>query len=148
MERCRDGRGVRRSVIAWWAKKTPPGLSEVRAGEIQRRAKSIVNAAGGAAGVIMGVCFVPIVMALDLAGIHLTWWHGLILGPLGWPICLVLMSRASRTVSRMVLTEGLCPSCAAPLVGQVPDAKDGCTVCPDCGAAWLVPVAHVAAAVG
>jgi len=33
---------------------------------------------------------------------------------------------------------GLCPTCDAPLKGYVPD-PDGCTVCPECGAAWRLP---------
>lgn len=148
MERCIDGRGVRRAMIAWWGKKGQPGLSEARAGEIQSRAKAIVKAAGGAAGATMGMCLIlPALMAMNLAGIPPAWWHVLIIGPLGWPICWAFMSRASKRVCGMVLAEGFCPSCAAPLDGLAPDTGDGCTVCPGCGGAWhVVPVARGAAA--
>lgn len=142
MQTCSDGRAVRRRMFAWWGKKSPPNLSEVRVGVIQARAKSIVNAAGGASGAIMGASFVPIMMALASAGVQLTWWHGLLMGPLGWPICWVIMRRGTKRVCDMVVTEGLCPCCAAPLVGLTPDTADGCTVCSGCGAAWNVaPVA-------
>ena len=34
-----------------------------------------------------------------------------------------------------LLTQGFCPACAHGLRG-VPPGPDGCTVCPECGAAW------------
>lgn len=37
--------------------------------------------------------------------------------------------------------EGACPSCAYQLRGLAPDA-DGCTPCPECGAAWRVSTAE------
>jgi hypothetical protein len=40
----------------------------------------------------------------------------------------------SRTAA-VFLREGLCPSCVYPLKDISPQ-QDGCTVCPECGAAW------------
>lgn len=34
-----------------------------------------------------------------------------------------------------LLTSGVCPACAYRIAG-VPPEHDGCTVCPECGAAW------------
>lgn len=35
----------------------------------------------------------------------------------------------------------LCPSCVHSLKGLLPSG-DGCTVCPECGAAWRLPATH------
>jgi len=144
MEKCRDARGAGRPMIPWWAKKVKPGLSVAHANKIQARAMSMVNAAGGAAGATMGILFAGLMGMANVAGIAPTWWYGLILGPLGWPIAWAFMSRGLKRVRGMVLTEGFCPSCAAPITGLAPDTEDGCTVCPGCGAAWRVdPVGAV-----
>ncbi len=42
---------------------------------------------------------------------------------------------AIRRCARALLEERRCPSCAYDLQGLAP-APDGCTVCPECGAAW------------
>ncbi len=39
---------------------------------------------------------------------------------------------------RVILTKGYCPSCGYRLVSARPEG-DGCTVCPECGAAWRLP---------
>ncbi|MBX3388863.1 MAG: hypothetical protein KF691_05355 [Phycisphaeraceae bacterium] len=38
-------------------------------------------------------------------------------------------------LARIKLLEGLCASCGYP-IRKLPAASDGCTVCPECGAAW------------
>ena len=39
---------------------------------------------------------------------------------------------------RVILAMEYCPSCGYRLVGTPPEG-DGCTVCPECGAAWRLP---------
>ena len=41
---------------------------------------------------------------------------------------------------RVILAKQYCPSCGYRLVGARPEG-DGCTVCPECGAAWRLSVA-------
>ncbi len=38
-------------------------------------------------------------------------------------------------IAASIQREGFCPSCAQSLEG-LPHASDGCTICPECGAAW------------
>jgi hypothetical protein len=40
--------------------------------------------------------------------------------------------------AREMLRKNLCPHCRFSLAAIVPD-PDGCTVCPECGAAWKLP---------
>jgi hypothetical protein len=42
-----------------------------------------------------------------------------------------------RRVRAAILAEHRCPSCSYPL-GELAAEGDGCTVCPECGAAWRV----------
>ena len=42
-------------------------------------------------------------------------------------------------IARAILKEQLCPSCAYDLSATVPHA-DNLTTCPECGAAWIVPI--------
>lgn len=44
-------------------------------------------------------------------------------------------SLARRRVSKVLLIERYCPCCLYPLFG-LSAQSDGCTVCPECGAAW------------
>ncbi len=53
-----------------------------------------------------------------------------------WLLGIVRPGRAAQTRSRFV-DALLCPACAHDLKG-VPPRDDGCTVCPECGAAWRV----------
>jgi len=41
----------------------------------------------------------------------------------------------AQSVVRAMTRSGLCPSCAYNIQGVDPET-DGCTVCPECGAAW------------
>jgi hypothetical protein len=43
--------------------------------------------------------------------------------------------RALQQQVRQVLRSGVCPACDYPLRG-IPPASDGCTLCPECAAAW------------
>jgi len=53
------------------------------------------------------------------------------------PLAMILVSRRllASEIARFVVGAGACASCDYPLAG-VPEAEDGCTVCPECGAAW------------
>jgi hypothetical protein len=52
---------------------------------------------------------------------------------------LMILGRSLRTVARRsCLRLGLCPACGYE-IGSLPAATDGCTVCPECGAAWRLP---------
>lgn len=44
-------------------------------------------------------------------------------------------------IVRAFLARSLCPACGYSLAGSEP-ADDGCTVCPECGTAWRLPVQH------
>lgn len=58
----------------------------------------------------------------------------------GMPMALFLKRLSWRSADRAVaamLESDLCPACAHGLNG-LPPAPDGCTVCPECGAAWRV----------
>lgn len=53
-------------------------------------------------------------------------------------LCRFLPVRAHRGVLRAVVNEGLCAGCGYRIDG-LPAEPDGCTVCPECGAAWKLP---------
>lgn len=49
-----------------------------------------------------------------------------------------IRKHAPRAIALAFLEACLCPSCGYELRG-LPTEEDGCTVCPECGAAWRVP---------
>lgn len=53
------------------------------------------------------------------------------------PLAMVLVARRllASEIARFMVGAGACASCDYPLAG-VPEAVDGCTVCPECGSAW------------
>lgn len=55
----------------------------------------------------------------------------------GFVVSVVAIHREPRRVARC-LESARCPSCDYDLEGARP-ALDGCTVCPECGAAWNMP---------
>lgn len=52
-------------------------------------------------------------------------------------------SMRAAAIRRVMLAEERCASCAYPLVGLQVEA-DGCTVCPECGAAWRLDPTDIA----
>lgn len=58
------------------------------------------------------------------------------------PALLISRTRLPRAESRIVasalVNQGHCGCCAYDLHRAVPDPADGCTPCPECGAAWRV----------
>ncbi len=66
-----------------------------------------------------------------------SWTPGLTLVP-----CVVVIVWASRhfirgRYPRIILAHGFCPACGYNLA-QLDPHEDGCTVCPECGAAWRI----------
>jgi hypothetical protein len=57
---------------------------------------------------------------------------------LAWLACPALSGPADALVAAP-LAEGRCPGCGYELEGVPREADDGCTVCPECGAAWRPP---------
>ncbi|HRQ71701.1 MAG TPA: hypothetical protein PLU35_01600, partial [Phycisphaerales bacterium] len=53
------------------------------------------------------------------------------------PLAMILVARRmlAAEIARFIVGAGACASCDYPLEG-VPESEDGCTVCPECGAAW------------
>jgi hypothetical protein len=56
------------------------------------------------------------------------------LAPLPW----WFHKRAARRIASALIFEGYCPCCRYQLAGTPPQL-DGCSVCPECGAAWRLP---------
>lgn len=96
----------------------------------------------------------PVDAILILAGATLVWWlfRRVVSGPIGWDlvpaagfvlVALAVLRQALRRladrppqeVAAELLRLGRCPSCAFLLTSTAPQ-PDGCTVCPECGAAW------------
>jgi hypothetical protein len=62
------------------------------------------------------------------------------LAGMGMLLWLMLPGRASRRIASWRRAHRVCGACAYPLNG-LQAAEDGRTVCPECGAAWLLPPA-------
>lgn len=79
--------------------------------------------------------FGPIVIALILFSPIASAWIALLAMSLAstgeW------FSHEARRVKALMLRQSRCPSCNYCLTGVEP-AIDGCTVCPECSAAWLI----------
>jgi hypothetical protein len=56
----------------------------------------------------------------------------------GWILMKVLVTWRSRAIIDHLLSKHRCPACAFDLRGLTAD-PDGCTICPECGAAWRLP---------
>ncbi len=69
---------------------------------------------------------------------------GVALSVVALPVAVVVVFRAfagrptPEAVAAAALSAATCPQCLYSLIG-VRAAPDGCTVCPECGAAWLMP---------
>lgn len=74
-------------------------------------------------------------------GFELSKSLGILAVALGVPAAITWSSarvRGSRRIAAALLAEGLCPQCGYG-IGGVPAEGDGCSVCPECSAAWRVP---------
>lgn len=89
------------------------------------------------------------IFATVLIGVSLLWWKGwtdafrlmffLFAAASGWwTYRAMLPTRRMELIRRAMLRYRRCPACAYRLSG-LPLESDGCTVCPECGAAWRFP---------
>lgn len=80
---------------------------------------------------LMGIA--PVLIALT------SWWLFPLVVPLGaaqaWFGIAISNRWHARRLARAIVNEGICGSCAHELRG-LPSHEDGCTLCPECGAAW------------
>jgi len=94
----------------------------------------------------MALLVLPILLAFSFAPVLLfvfkyisVWWMAgtvLALGVVEWFILLGVARRLQARREALVhVAAGLCGSCGQALKGLLPES-DGCTVCPECGAAW------------
>lgn len=91
------------------------------------------------------VCFGPLFLAMGF-GWPRGYWQllasgaGLLIGLLALPEILwrTMPAARSRLVADEVLAAACCASCGYGLE-RVVSQDDGCTVCPECGAAWKLP---------
>ena len=63
------------------------------------------------------------------------WFHLIVFGGIMGGYFKLYTWRSAKAARRAMLRAELCVSCAYPLDGCQPE-PDGCTVCPECGAAW------------
>jgi hypothetical protein len=77
-----------------------------------------------------------VVRVMVVLGLGSVAWGVAGLGMLCW---LMLPRRASRRIAAWRTRHGVCGACAYTLKG-LERAPDGCTVCPECGAAWRLSV--------
>lgn len=49
---------------------------------------------------------------------------------------------APQDVVSAFITQGRCASCGYLIEGCPPHEPDGCTICPECGAAWRLSASH------
>jgi hypothetical protein len=77
------------------------------------------------------------------AGLALVYWNAAF--PLDAIILALFVGLGSgytsrpRAMAAAYIKHGHCPGCAYRLI-EVPRQADGCTICPECGAAWRVPL--------
>ena len=64
------------------------------------------------------------------------------IGPIGVPLVFIWAAQnfIRQRFHRAILAQQICPACTYSLVRLEAD-QDGCTVCPECGAAWHVKTA-------
>jgi hypothetical protein len=142
-----DARGTRRRVLEMRAAAKPNGLKPkdvARPGDVQSHAHAIL-----ASTIPMTVVlYLTLVPGLVLAGVHpwraivgALWVFPYSLLAFGVPMGLWVRAVSWRSPSHAqaaLLAKGICPHCAHG-IGRIPPEPDGCTVCPECGAAWKEP---------
>ncbi|MFO0858430.1 MAG: hypothetical protein U0640_13875 [Phycisphaerales bacterium] len=95
--------------------------------------------------IIIGTAQIPAMMSFKLKW---PWWAMLLatIPQAAMPLILSIwfMRRvAGNRIVRLYKRAGFCPSCSYDLrtVDESTDSSDGCTVCPECGAAWRLDTA-------
>lgn len=126
---------------------TPDAVSSIRH-ELLRQTRSMRFACGGA--VLLGcvLFLLPHIAGSASAASGITWHYVLwfVSGSFMSVTALIWAYRfwtgrtgtSVRTVASTLLTQSICPSCLTNLAA-VPPLDDGSTLCPSCGAAWIVP---------
>lgn len=139
-----DGRGVRRRVLdMYWAAK-PHGLkpsSLARPGDHAEYFPEVVRNCllPAAAGIFALTIFLAAMGHFSLRVM-------LIMSTVVFSVMFVMSFFSTLLIYKVtwrgpingrdsLLTSDICPACAYRIAG-VPPEPDGCTVCPECGAAW------------
>ena len=142
-----DVRGVRRRVLdMYWAAK-PHGLkpsSLARPGDHAEYFPEVVRNCmlPAAAGIFASTIFLAAMGHFSLRVM-------LIMSTVVFSVMFVMSFFSTLLIYKVtwrspingrdsLLTSGICPACAYWIAG-VPPESDGCTVCPECGAAWRMP---------
>jgi hypothetical protein len=91
------------------------------------------------------ISFFPIVIGFATHGFLSPWFWVFLLGwmALAIPMSAILMSHLvppdlRRISAQIVVAKGCCASCGY-VIESLPPDPDGCTTCPECGAAWKLP---------
>jgi hypothetical protein len=136
----RDDRGNR--VEAWSPKRAMQGdetdqrLVQLFGAVTASMRKPVLDAAAGLAVAILVIVAIS-VFGLNAYGQYFS--YAFVLGVFGAMVALQRARRGKVTavMSRTLLSEHRCPSCAYDLAGLNP--QDGLTVCPECLSAWRLP---------
>ncbi len=145
----RDARSVLRAMLKTdlsWAKQLP--VNDDRGARlITCRAALRSAAAGYCIALTIAVAAVVVLLIVFVAGTTTRGWP--LLGVLGLAACCFVWSLWSsrpvplyRLFRRIVLENQVCPGCGWDLRKALP-AADGCTVCPECEAAWKLTADRV-----
>lgn len=147
-----DDRGRRHPLAS--SDITPGGGDPERAERLRRASlgpREPVSRTEIVRGIRCGLLAIPVLIAAALVPAfvafktNLPWW-GKILVPIPASVVATLLMIAlvrrvaPRRIARDMVRAGYCASCGQDLTGLEPH-EDGCTVCPECGAAWRVPAA-------
>lgn len=141
-----------RSDPRWWLR--PGRLTRETHARLSRRARSLATAKARRAKSNTALMFTSGYMAVMYGYYELSrYWHELAMTlagiGMGWITWLIVRHtmRDGAMAAQLIgafLEERLCPACGCGLRGVEAEA-DGCSVCPECGAAWRLDSAEPAA---
>jgi hypothetical protein len=117
------------------AEQVPAWMGEIH----KQRHRKVVR---GNALILWAVAVIALIVAwLGKILFTFAWLLAALLAAVAMLIVLVLAVRRLDRIDRIqsMPAAGLCPACGYGIRG-VRQADDGCTVCPECGAAWRVPL--------
>ncbi len=122
-------------------KKMPSGDEITRQWRAKAKNRPVMNSRTGKCLVFLTVsliCFFGVI-ALMIFGVEFPAWMNSVLAIISVPLSIVGLRMfrvvALRVHCAWVVANGRCGSCGYELA-KLPIAEDGCTVCPECGAAW------------